>query len=290
MCQDTGTAIIMGKKGQRVWTGGGDEELPSRDGVLRDAYAENNLRYSPGRAADDVRGEEHGHNLPAQIDLYSPPRATPTSSCSSPRAAGRPTRPSCFRRRRRWSEPTKTLMAFLEEKIRTLGTAACPPYHLAIVIGGTSAEAEPEDGEARLSRYLDGLPTHRRRRSTATPSATSRWRKVLKLTRNRASARSSAASTSATTSASSACRATAPPADRARRLLLRRPPGRSARSPSDGVFLEQLEMHPAKYLPEITDEHLGGDVVEIDLTKSMSEILGELTKHPIKTRLSLTGP
>jgi fumarate hydratase class I len=156
MCQDTGTAIIMGKKGRKVWTDGGDDEALAKRRARR--LHEGEPALFAARAAVDVRGEEH-QDQPAGPDRHlRGRRGTPTSSCSSPRAAARPTRRSSTRARKSLLTHDR-MVEFLREKILTLGTAACPPYHLAIVIGGTSAEMNLKTVKLASTRYLDELPT-----------------------------------------------------------------------------------------------------------------------------------
>ena len=157
MCQDTGTAIVMGKKGQRVWTGGGDAAALAAG--IRETYTETNLRYSQVAPLVDVSRRSTPATTCRRRSTSTPTRATNTISCSSPRAAARPTRPSSTSRRQAVLNPA-ALLKFLDEKIRTLGTAACPPYHLAIVIGGTSAELNLKTVKLASCRYLDTLPPH----------------------------------------------------------------------------------------------------------------------------------
>ena len=292
MCQDTGTAIVMGKKSEGVLTGADDGEWISK-GVY-DAYTKLNLRYSQLAPLTMWEEKNTGTNLPAQIELYS----TPGSSDAKPeykflfmaKGGGSANKSFLFQETKAVLNP-KRMLEFLDEKIRSLGTAACPPYHLAVVIGGTSAEFALKTAKYASAHYLDNLPTVGLA-WTRTGSATSSSRTRSSSSPSRSgSARSSAGSTSATTSAWSGSPGTAPPA-RSRSRCPARPTGRrSARSPPTGIFLEELDRDPAKYMPETTDSHLeSGDVVKIDLNRPMAEILAELSKHPVKTRLSLTGP
>ena len=182
-------------------------------------------------------------------------------------------------------------MRFFDEKLRTLGTAACPPYHLAIVIGGTSAEYTLKVAKLASARYLDDLPTEGNALGVGFRDTRDRAARCSSSRRRPASARSSAASTSATTCASSGCRGTGascPVAIAVSCSADRQALGKITR---DGVFLEELERDPARFLPEVTDDDLdGGDVVQIDLNRPMSEIRATLSKYPMKTRLALTGP
>ena len=285
MCQDTGTAIIMGKKGRRVWTDGSDADALGR-GVL-DAYDHNNLRYSqvsPVSMFDEVNTKT---NLPAQIDLYAEGEDAykflfvAKGGGSANKTFLFQATPSLLERER--------MIEFLKEKIVTLGTAACPPYHLAIVIGGTSAELNLKTVKLASCRYLDGLPTEggdaghafRDLEMEETVHELTRQMgigaqfggkyfchdvRVIRLPRHGASL---------PIGLGVSCSAD------------RQAMGKITK---DGVFLEQLETDPARYLPDVDDGAFSGDVVEIDLTKPMSEILGTLTKYPVETRLSLSGP
>ena len=285
MCQDTGTAIIKGKKGQFVLTGGGDEAALAR-GVF-DTYQKDNLRYSQMAPLDALGGEEHRHQPPRPRSRSAPSTATPTSSSSWPRAAARPTRASCSRRPRRCSTP-RACSPFLDEKLRLLGTSACPPYHLAVVIGGTSAEFAVETAKLASTRYLDTLPTqgsiggHGFRDLEMEAEVLKLTQdfgigaqfggkyfchdvRVIRLPRHGAS-----------------CPVGIAVSCSADRQAL-------GKITAEGVFLEELERHPAQFLPEVTADDLGGDVVQIDLNRPMDEIRAELSQYPVKTRLSLTG-
>src|SRR5579875_2421148 len=273
MCQDTGTAIVMGKKGQRVWTGGGDEAAISA-GVRR-TYTETNLRYSqvaPLGMYDEVNT---GDNLPAQIEIYAT-------------GGGSANKTFLYQQTKATLNP-KALLKFLDEKVRTLGTAACPPYHLAIVIGGTSAELNLKTVKLASCRYLDTLPTHGSKFGQAFRDVAFE-QEVLGLTR--------AMGIGAQFGGKYFCHD----------VRVIRLPRHGASLPigigvscaadrqilgkitADGVFLEQLETNPAQYLPEIDEEKLGGAVVRIDLTQPMAQIRRTLSQYPIKTRLSLSGP
>ena len=285
MCQDTGTAIVMGKKGRRVWTDGADEAALGR-GVL-DAYARNNLRYSQLAPLSMFEETNTKNNLPAQIEIYAEGEAA-YKFLFIAKGGGSANKTFLFQAMPSVLTPER-LAAFLEEKIRTLGTAACPPYHLAVVIGGTSAELALKTVKLASCRYLDSLPTagseagHAFRDLEMEGAVHEMTRqmgigaqfggkyfchdvRVIRLPRHGASL---------PIGLGVSCSAD-------RQAL-----GKITR---DGVFLEELERNPAKYLPEVWEDALGGEVVEIDLARPMSEVLGELTRHPIKTRLSLSGP
>ncbi|ALA16671.1 MULTISPECIES: fumarate hydratase [Chelatococcus] len=285
MCQDTGTAIVMGKKGRRIWTDGDDEAALA--GGIRDAYLKRNLRYSQLAPLSMFEEKNTRNNLPAQIDLYAEGEDAykflfvAKGGGSANKTFLYQGTPSLLTRDR--------LLAFLKEKILTLGTAACPPYHLAIVIGGTSAELNLKTVKLASTRYLDDLPTegseagHAFRdlemeaeihRMTQKLGVGAQFGgkyfchdvRVIRLPRHGASL---------PIGLGVSCSAD------------RQAKGKITR---DGVFLEQLETNPAQYLPEVDAAALGGEVVRIDLTRPMSEILATLSRHPIRTRLSLTGP
>ena len=285
MCQDTGTAIVMGKKGRFIWTDGTDEDAIA-DGI-RDAYFEKNLRYSQLAPLSMFEEANTRNNLPAQIELYAEGDDAykfvfvATGGGSDNKTFLYQATPSLLTRDR--------MLAFLKEKILTLGTAACPPYHLAIVIGGTSAEQTLKTVKLASTRYLDGLPTqgsasghafrdlemeaevHKMTQSLGVGAQFGGKYfchdvRVIRLPRHGASL---------PIGLGVSCSA-----DRQAMGKINR----------DGVFLEQLETNPARFMPEVDETTLGGDVVKIDLTRPMAEILKTLSAHPIRTRLSLTGP
>jgi len=284
-CQDTGTAIIMGKKGQHVLTDGHDEEALSR-GVF-ETYRTSNLRYSQMAALDMYKEANTGNNLPAQIELYAT-GGDAYKFLFMAKGGGSANKSYLFQETKALLNPT-SLMAFLDAKIRALGTAACPPYHLAIVVGGTSAEFALKTAKYASARYLDTLPTEgnalgRGFRDVALEQ------EVLKLTQRMGIGaqfggkyfchdvrviRLPRHGASCPVAIAVSCSAD-------RQVL-----GKITR---DGVFLEQLEADPAKYLPEPTEADLAGEVVKLDLNRPMSELRAELSRYPIKTRLSLTGP
>ncbi|GAA3838109.1 fumarate hydratase [Sphaerisporangium flaviroseum] len=289
MCQDTGTAIVMGKRGRHVLTDGADAEHISR-GVY-DAYTKLNLRYSQMAPLTMWDEKNTGNNLPAQIELYAEdPHGHPDEYKLLFMAKGGGSANKSF-----LYQETKAvlnegrMLGFLEEKIRSLGTAACPPYHLAVVVGGTSAEFALKTAKYASARYLDSIPTegslsgHGFRDLELEKKVFELTQKlgigaqfggkyfchdvrVIRLPRHGAS-----------------CPVAIAVSCSADRQAL-------AKITPEGVFLEKLETDPARFLPETTDEHLSDDVVSIDLNRPMSEILAELTRYPVKTRLSLTGP
>ena len=285
MCQDTGTAIVMGKKGQQVFTGGGDEEAIAR-GVY-ETYQTSNLRYSQLAPLDMFKESNTGNNLPAQIELY----ATDGDAYRflfMAKGGGSANKSFLYQETKAVLNPA-SLTRFLDAKLRTLGTAACPPYHLAVVIGGTSAEHALKTAKLASARYLDHLPTsgsklgHGFRDLEWEAKVTEIARgtgigaqfggkyfvhdvRVIRLPRHGASCPVAIAVS---------CSAD------------RQAVGKITR---DGVFLEELERDPARFLPDVTDEHLDGDVVRIDLARPMSEIRATLSRYPIRTRLSLSGP
>ncbi|SDS49708.1 fumarase, class I, homodimeric [Nocardioides scoriae] len=287
MCQDTGTAIVMGKKSEGVLTGTDDGEAISR-GVY-DAYTKLNLRYSQLAPLTTWEEKNTGTNLPAQIELYATPDADGTPSYKflfMAKGGGSANKSFLFQETKAVLNP-KRMLEFLDEKIRSLGTAACPPYHLAIVIGGTSAEFALKTAKYASAHYLDELPTegsmsaHGFRDVELEEQVFELTKsfgigaqfggkyfchdvRVVRLPRHGAS-----------------CPVAIAVSCSADRQAL-------GKITPEGVFLEQLETDPASYLPETELEE--GDVVAIDLNQPMDDILAELTRHPVKTRLSLTGP
>ncbi len=295
MCQDTGTAIVMGKRGGQVLRPlddpyGTDEEALSR-GVF-DAYTRLNLRYSQLAPLTMWDERNTGSNLPAQLELYAdtkPGHEQQYELLFMAKGGGSANKSFLYQETKAVLNPQR-MLAFLDEKLRSLGTSACPPYHLAVVVGGTSAEFALKTAKYASAKYLDTLPTE------GSPSGHA-FRdldlelQVLELTRGfgigaqfggkyfchdvrvvRLPRHGASCPVAIAVSCS---------ADRQAR----------ARITAEGVFLEQLERDPAQFLPDTTDEHLdaGDDVVQIDLDRPMAEVLAELSKHPVKTRLSLTG-
>jgi fumarate hydratase class I len=285
MCQDTGTAIVMGKKGQGVWVDGDDEAALSA-GVLK-TYLERNLRYSNVAPLGMYKEVNTGNNLPAQIDIF----ATPGDAYKFlfiAKGGGSANKSFLYQATPAVLNPEK-LLPFLDEKIRTLGTAACPPYHLAIVIGGTSAELTLKTVKLASCRYLDDLPKEGNKHGQAFRDVAME-REILDLTRKMG--------IGAQFGGKYFCHD----------VRVIRLPRHGASLPiglgvscsadrqalgkitADGVFLEALETNPAKYLPDVEPEQLGGEVVRIDLKRPMAEIRRTLSAHPIKTRLALSGP
>ena len=287
MCQDTGTAIVMGKRGQNVLTAGGDEAALS-EGIAQ-TYAQANLRYSQMAPLTMWDEKNTGTNLPAQIELY----ATDGDAYKflfMAKGGGSANKSYLFQETKAVLNPT-SLMRFLDEKTRMLGTAACPPYHLAVVIGGTSAEFALKTAKYASARYLDSLPTtgNDLGRGFRDPELEA---EILELTRNSGIGaqfggkyfchdvrvvRLPRHGASCPVAIAVSCSAD-------RQAL--------AKITADGVFLEELERNPARFLPDTTHDDLedSGDVVRIDLNRPMDEIRAELSKYPVKTRLSLTGP
>jgi fumarate hydratase class I len=284
-CQDTGTAIVMGKKGQLVFTGGGDEAALSL-GIF-ETYHTSNLRYSQLAPLDMYTEKNTGTNLPAQIDLFATD-GDEYEFLFMAKGGGSANKSLLFQETKALLNP-KSMHAFLDAKLRTLGTAACPPYHLAVVIGGPSAEYTLKVAKLASAKYLDALPTSgnalgRGFRDLELEAQTLEIAqktgigaqfggkyfchdvRVIRLPRHGASC---------PVAISVSCAAD-------RQIL-----GKITR---EGLFLEQLETDPARFLPDVTDAQLDGGVVRIDLSQPMSEIRATLARHPIKTRLSLTGP
>ncbi len=289
MCQDTGTAIVMGKKGRLIWTDG-DDEAALAEGA-RDAYLKKNLRYSQLAPVSMFEEKNTKSNMPAQIEIYAEGAGehedeykflfVAKGGGSANKSFLYQATPSILSHDR--------MIAFLKEKILTLGTAACPPYHLAVVIGGTSAEMTMKTVKLASCRYLDELPTQGSEDGHAFRDLAME-QEVFKLTQS--------LGVGAQFGGKYFCHdvrvirlprhgASLPIGLGVSCSADRQALGKITR---DGVFLEALEANPAKYLPEVADESLGGAVVSIDLNKPMKEILAELTKHPVKTRLKLSGP
>jgi fumarate hydratase, class I len=284
MCQDTGTAIVMGKKGQRVWTGADDAAAIS-EGIRR-TFTETNLRYSqvaPLSMYDEVNT---GDNLPAQIEIYAEPGAA-YKFLFIAKGGGSANKSFLFQQTRAVLNP-KALIAFLDKNLRSLGTAACPPYHLSIVIGGTSAELNLKTVKLASCRYLDTLPGQGNKYGQAYRDRDFE-QEVLALTRQFGIGaqfggkyfchdvrviRLPRHGASLPIGIGVSCSAD-------RQIL--------GKITADGVFLEELETDPAQYLPDIDERQFGNEVVAIDLGRPMSEIRQKLSQYPIKTRLSLSG-
>jgi fumarate hydratase, class I len=285
MCQDTGTAIVMGKRGQQVLTDGRDDEHIAR-GVY-DAYTKLNLRYSQLAPISMWEERNTGSNLPAQIEIYAT-GGDEYKFLFMAKGGGSANKSYLYQETKAVLNPAR-MASFLEEKIRSLGTAACPPYHLAIVVGGTSAEYALKTAKYASAKYLDTLPTsgsadaHGFRDVELEQQVLDITRRagigaqfggkyfchdvrVIRLPRHGASCPVAIAVSCS--------------ADRQATAKINR----------NGVFLERLETDPAQYLPEPTDAELADDVVRVDLSRPMDEIRAELSRYPIKTRLALTGP
>ncbi len=290
MCQDTGTAIVMGKKSERVLTGADDGEAISR-GVY-DAYTKLNLRYSQLAPLTMWEEKNTGTNLPAQIEIYSKPAGEQPSYefLFMAKGGGSANKSFLYQETKAVLNPTR-MLEFLDEKIRSLGTAACPPYHLAIVIGGTSAEFALKTAKYASAHYLDHLPTSGDMSAHAFRD-TELEEEVNKLTQSFGIGaqfggkyfchdvrvvRLPRHGASCPVAIAVSCSAD-------RQALGKITP--------EGVFLEQLETDPAQYMPDagVAEDISGGEVVKIDLNRPMEEIRAELSKYPVKTRLSLTGP
>ena len=283
-CQDTGTAIVMGKKGHRVWTDGNDEEA-IYEGVFN-TYTSRNLRYSQLAPITTYKEVNTKCNLPAQVDLLST-KGDAYEFLFVTKGGGSANKTYLFQKTKALLNPA-SMIEFLNEKIRTLGTAACPPYHLAIVIGGLSAEQNLKMVKLASCRYLDGLPQEGHEWGQAIRDRELEA-EVLDMTRNMGIGaqfggkyfchdvrviRLPRHGASCPVGIGVSCSA-----DRQVK----------AKITKDGVFLERLERNPAKYLPEVTAEQLSEDVVSIDLSQPMDEIRAMLSQYPIKTRLSLSG-
>ena len=285
MCQDTGTAIVMGKKGHQVWTTGDDEAAISA-GIAK-AYQETNLRYSQLAPLSMFEEQNTRTNLPAQIELFAEQGETYKLMFMA-KGGGSANKSYLFQETRALLTPER-LRAFVDEKLRMIGTAACPPYHLALVIGGTSAEHTLKLAKLASTRYLDSLPTEGNEHGQAFRDLELEAEilemsqqmglgaqfggkyfchdvRVVRMPRHGAS-----------------CPVGLAVSCSADRQIL-------AKITREGIFLEELETEPAKYLPEVGDDELGGEVIEIDLNRPMDEIRTTLSRYPVSTRLSLSGP
>jgi fumarate hydratase class I len=283
-CQDTGTAIIMGKKGQRVWTGGGDEAALTR-GVYN-TYTEDNLRYSQNAALDMYKEVNTGTNLPAQIDLYSVDGDEYKFLCMA-KGGGSANKTYLYQETKALITPAK-LKKYLVEKMRTLGTAACPPYHIAFVIGGTSAESTLKTVKLASTHYYDELPTEGNEHGQAFRDTQLEAElmieaqnlglgaqfggkyfahdiRVIRLPRHGASC---------PVGMGVSCSA-----DRNIKAKINR----------DGIWIEKLESNPGRFIPQALREAGEGDAIKVDLNQPMADILKQLSQHPVSTRLSLSG-
>ena len=283
-CQDTGTAIITGKKGQRVWTGGGDEAALAQ-GVYN-TYIQDNLRYSQNAPLDMYKEVNTGTNLPAQIDLYATDGEEYKFLCIA-KGGGSANKTSLYQETKALITPAK-LKNYLVEKMRTLGTAACPPYHIAFVIGGTSAESTLKTVKLASTKYYDGLPTEGNEHGQAFRDIQLEQEllveaqnlglgaqfggkyfahdiRVIRLPRHGASC---------PVGMGVSCSA-----DRNIKAKINR----------EGIWLEKLESNPGKYIPEHLRQAGEGEAVKVNLNQPMSDILALLSQYPVSTRLSLSG-
>jgi fumarate hydratase, class I len=287
MCQDTGTALIMGKKGQHVLTSSKDEVALSQG--IYDAYTKLNLRYSQMAPVTTWDEKNTGNNLPAQVEIYADSdHSDEYNFLFIAKGGGSANKSFLYQETKAVLNPT-SFMTWLDEKLRSIGTAACPPYHLAIVIGGTSAEHTVKTAKLASTKYLDSLPTSGDAATGHGFRDIELEQKVLELTRTLGIGaqfggkyfchdvrvvRLPRHGASLPIAIAVSCSA-----DRQVKAKITR----------DGVFIEELERDPAHFLPETTDEHLNDDVVAINLNQPMDAIRAELSKHPVKTRVSLTG-
>ena len=287
MCQDTGTALVMAKKGQHVLTTSNDEIAISQG--IYDAFTNLNLRYSQMAPVTTWEEKNTGNNLPAQIEIYADSdHADEYNFLFIAKGGGSANKSFLYQETKAILNP-KSFMAWLDEKLRSIGTAACPPYHLAIVIGGTSAEHTVKTAKLASTKYLDSLPTKGDAATGHGFRDLELEKQVLELTRTLGIGaqfggkyfchdvrvvRLPRHGASLPIAIAVSCSA-----DRQAK----------AKITKEGIFLEQLEQDPAHFLPETTDEHLNDDVVAIDLNQSMEAIRAQLSKYPVKTRLSLTG-
>ena len=287
MCQDTGTALIMGKKGQYVLTSSKDE-VALAQGVY-DAFTKLNLRYSQMAPTTTWEEKNTGNNLPAQIEIYADSEHPDEYNFMFiAKGGGSANKSFLYQETKAVLNPT-SFLNWLDEKLRSIGTAACPPYHLAIVIGGTSAEYTVKTAKLASTHYLDNLPTSGDGVSGHGFRDLALEEEVFKLTQKLGIGaqfggkyfchdvrvvRLPRHGASLPIAIAVSCSA-----DRQAK----------AKITKDGIFIEQLETEPAHFLPETTDEHLNEDVVKINLNQSMDAIRAELSKYPVKTRLSLSG-
>ena len=287
MCQDTGTAIVMGKKGQQVLTDEKDEISISK-GVY-DAFTKLNLRYSQLAPVTTWEEKNTGNNLPAQIEIYSDTdHANEYNFLFIAKGGGSANKSFLYQETKAVLNPT-SFMSWLDEKLRSLGTSACPPYHLVVVIGGTSAEYTVKTAKLASTKYLDSLPTKGDAKTGHGFRDLELEKEILKLTQNigigaqfggkyfchdvrvvRLPRHGASLPIAIAVSCS---------ADRQVKAKINK----------DGVFIEKLETEPAHYLPAATNEDLDGPEIKIDLTAKMADILAQLSKHPVKTRVLLTG-
>jgi len=285
MCQDTGTIIVMGKKGNRVWTEGDDEAALALGAM--NAFLKTNLRYSQLAPLDMFKESNTRNNLPAQIEIYAD-QGDEYKLMIMTKGGGSANKSLLFQETRALLNP-KRFLEFVDEKLRTLGTAACPPYHLAIVVGGTSAEYSLKVAKLASARFLDNIPTQGSEFGQAFRDLDMEAQ-ILKMSQEIGIGaqfggkyfchdvrviRMSRHGASCPVGIAVSCAAD-------RQIL--------SKITSEGIFLEQLETEPSKYLPEINNQDLNGEVIKINLNQPMSEIRATLSNYPVATRLSLTGP
>jgi fumarate hydratase, class I len=287
MCQDTGTALVMGKKGQNVFTESKDEEVISKG--IYNAFTTLNLRYSQLAPVTTWEEKNTGNNLPAQIEILADSdHPDEYNFLFIAKGGGSANKSFLYQETKAVLNPA-TFMSWLDEKLRSIGTAACPPYHLAIVIGGTSAEHTVKTAKLASTHYLDSLPTAGDAKTGHGFRDLALEKEVLELTRTLGIGaqfggkyfchdvrvvRLPRHGASLPIAIAVSCSA-----DRQAK----------AKITKEGIFLEEMERDPARFLPDTHDEHLAEGVVNIDLNQPMEKIRAELSKHPVKTRLSLTG-
>ena len=287
MCQDTGTALVMGKKGQYVLTTSKDEIAISQG--IYDAFTKLNLRYSQMAPVTTWEEKNTGNNLPAQIEIYADTdHQDEYNFMFIAKGGGSANKSFLYQETKAVLNPA-SFMTWLDEKLRSIGTAACPPYHLAIVIGGTSAEHTVKTAKLASTKYLDSLPTSGDAATGHGFRDLELEKEVLELTRTLGIGaqfggkyfchdvrvvRLPRHGASLPIAIAVSCSA-----DRQAK----------AKITKDGIFLEELERDPARFLPDTTDEHLDDNLVRIDLNQPMDAVRAELSKHPIKTRIALTG-
>ena len=287
MCQDTGTALVMGKKGQNVFTESKDEEVISKG--IYNAFTTLNLRYSQLAPVTTWEEKNTGNNLPAQIEIFADSdHPDEYNFLFIAKGGGSANKSFLYQETKAVLNPA-SFMSWLDEKLRSIGTAACPPYHLAIVIGGTSAEHTVKTAKLASTHYLDSLPTAGDAKTGHGFRDLVLEKEVLELTRTLGIGaqfggkyfchdvrvvRLPRHGASLPIAIAVSCSA-----DRQAK----------AKITKEGIFLEEMERDPARFLPDTHDEHLAEDVVNIDLNQPMEKIRAELSKHPVKTRLSLTG-
>ena len=287
MCQDTGTALVMGKKGQNVFTESKDEEVISKG--IYNAFTTLNLRYSQLAPVTTWEEKNTGNNLPAQIEIFADSdHPDEYNFLFIAKGGGSANKSFLYQETKAVLNPA-SFMSWLDEKLRSIGTAACPPYHLAIVIGGTSAEHTVKTAKLASTHYLDSLPTAGDAKTGHGFRDLALEKEVLELTRTLGIGaqfggkyfchdvrvvRLPRHGASLPIAIAVSCSA-----DRQAK----------AKITKEGIFLEEMERDPARFLPDTHDEHLAEGVVNIDLNQPMEKIRAELSKHPVKTRLSLTG-